>query len=84
MLTQHANIVTTILHRMGFHIPPYNSVNHLHLHVQAMPYRFMRFLKYPIRKPRIYGDFKGYTWFVEVKQAIAILEAGRKIRVTPC
>ena len=25
--------------RMGFHIPPYNSVNHLHLHCLGLPYR---------------------------------------------
>ncbi|RIA90602.1 HIT-like domain-containing protein [Glomus cerebriforme] len=25
--------------RMGFHIPPYNSVNHLHLHCFGLPFR---------------------------------------------
>ncbi|KAG9017156.1 hypothetical protein FRB90_001580, partial [Tulasnella sp. 427] len=26
-------------HIFGYHIPPFNSINHLHLHAQALPYR---------------------------------------------
>ncbi|KAL1316656.1 hypothetical protein AAHE18_15G081600 [Arachis hypogaea] len=34
-------------HRFGFHQPPLNSVNHLHLHCLALPYTpRWRFLKY--------------------------------------
>ena len=81
--------VTNVFIRMGFHIPPFNSVNHLHLHLHALPYRkglkypVSRRLKYPISKGRN-GKSKGFSWFVEVDQAIEILRRGRAIGVFPC
>lgn len=34
--------------KSGFHIPPFSSVPHLHLHVFVMPHTFVGRLKYPI------------------------------------
>ncbi|EIN03968.1 HIT-like protein [Punctularia strigosozonata HHB-11173 SS5] len=70
--------------RLGFHIPPFNSVNHLHMHVQALPYRSaFRQYKYPVSMGGE-GYHKGFSWFITVDQAISMLENGAKIRVLKC
>lgn len=40
--------------KMGFHIPPFSSVHHLHLHVLVAPYNLSGRLKYPLS--RTWGD----------------------------
>ncbi len=73
-----------LVHRLGFHVPPYISVTHLHMHVQALPHRtFLRRLKYPIVRGRG-GREKGISWFVDAEQAVRILERGSRIRILSC
>ncbi|EPQ54171.1 HIT-like protein [Gloeophyllum trabeum ATCC 11539] len=76
--------VPAISRRLGFHIPPFNSVDHLHLHVQALPYKPQaRRLKYPVMEGGR-DDIKGFTWFVTLEQTVKILEKGSKVGVFPC
>ncbi|KAH9902958.1 HIT-like protein [Cubamyces lactineus] len=72
------------LRRLGFHIPPYISVHHLHMHVQALPYRsWLRRMKYPVVSGPS-GREKGFSWFVEAEQAVRLLEKGVQVRILPC
>ncbi|KAJ7629644.1 HIT-like protein [Mycena polygramma] len=67
----------------GFHIPPFNSVNHLHMHVQGLPYKSMRQVKYRISSG--FGPFaKGFGWFIDADQTIRSLDKGHRIGVFPC
>ncbi|KDQ24773.1 HIT domain protein [Pleurotus ostreatus PC15] len=70
--------------KLGFHIPPFNSVQHLHLHLQGLPYKsLVRRMKYPVVQGGK-GSVKGFSWFVNVSQLIELLERRRCVRVMPC
>jgi hypothetical protein len=64
--------------KMGFHIPPFSSVHHLHLHVLVPPYNFRGKFKYPARY-KSGGKEKGWSWFVAVDQVQTILERAQRI-----
>lgn len=69
---------------LGFHIPPFNSVQHLHLHAHGLPYRsLIRRWKYIVALGAGHHD-KGFSWFVDVTQTVRILERGQRITVLPC
>jgi len=70
--------------RMGFHIPPFYSIDHLHLHVQSLPHNSrIGAASFYISTP-LFGDYsKGFSWFVEVNQAIRILARGGTVGVGP-
>ena len=72
-----------ISRRMGFHIPPFNSINHLHLHLLSLPTRGVRGLGFSVSEGKD-GKSKGLSSFVEMDQAIEILKQNKGIGVLPC
>ncbi|KAI9311330.1 HIT-like domain-containing protein [Dichotomocladium elegans] len=53
--------------RFGFHVPPFNSIDHLHLHVLGLPFKnTFRKLKYS----------PGMPWFAEASQVLDRLRQG--------
>ena len=71
--------------RFGFHIPPIRSVDHLHLHCLALPFRSRyRAIKYRVADPPSPAYLKGWSWFAEWQQTCRLLEAGRKVNISSC
>ena len=75
-----ANRLVPDAYKMGFHVPPFSSVHHLHLHVFAGEPSSIAKYKYPVRSQ---PQGKKWGWFVTSQQAIDILDAGRKIGLGP-
>jgi hypothetical protein len=76
----HSQTTTPHPPKLGFHIPPFASVPHLHLHILSGRYTMLGRFKYPIAK-RAGKAGKGWSWFVEVGQVVEILERGGKVGV---
>ena len=56
--------------QLGFHVPPFNSINHLHLHVIAKPFRnFLSAAKYP-------NGWKSCRWWIELDRLTESLKKG--------
>ncbi|KAF9988317.1 hypothetical protein BGZ75_009647 [Mortierella antarctica] len=56
--------------RLGFHIPPFNTVNHLHLHVLGGSFKSAATsVKYE----------KGRKWYMELSELLADLEQRRSL-----
>lgn len=78
------DVSTSEKRRYGFHISPFNSIDHLHLHCLQEPLTFKGRLKYPVSGPYPNSRpplIKGFSWFVTADQAIALLKANRRVRI---
>ncbi|KAJ1307216.1 hypothetical protein OPQ81_001331 [Rhizoctonia solani] len=57
--------------RFGFHIPPFNTVNHIHLHAQGLPYKNrFREKKYRMTTSSRADKTKGFSWYAELSQSL--------------
>lgn len=63
--------------KTGFHIPPFSSIHHLHMHVLVPPWRPLGKVQYPVRPGEDGG--KKWTWFVTPQQVVSILENGGQV-----
>lgn len=92
VIAQQAHDISTVKsdaevgeRRFGFHIPPFRSVDHFHLHCLQLPFRStLKGLKYRVAEPPSADYFKGWSWFAEWRQTCALLDAGRKVEVKSC
>lgn len=60
--------------KTGFHIPPFSSIHHLHMHVLVPPWKPLGKIQYPVRHGVDGG--KKWGWFVTPSQVLSILRTG--------
>lgn len=78
-MTARAHALRPEATKLGFHIPPFSSVHHLHLHVLVPPFTAFGKVQYPVREGVSGG--KRWTWFVTPDQVISILENGGRVEL---
>ncbi|CDZ96604.1 HIT-like domain [Phaffia rhodozyma] len=69
--------------KLGFHIPPFTSVDHLHLHAFELPHKRLANVEFKstwLSKPKL---GKGWGWFVDIDQTIDILKSGQNVKIKP-
>lgn len=62
--------------KAGYHIPPFSSVAHLHLHVFVPPFTKLGRVKYPVSGTE---QKKGLGWFVTGQQVEGALKRGERV-----
>jgi len=69
--------------KMGFHISPFTTIDHIHLHVLAAALRPnpKTWIGYPVWEKRHGG--KGWSIFVSAEQVESILGRRGRVRVWP-
>ncbi|KAI9024409.1 HIT-like domain-containing protein [Phycomyces nitens] len=55
--------------RLGFHVPPFNSINHIHLHVLGLPFK-SRFREW---------KYTPGLWFAKADYVLARLRQGQSV-----
>ncbi|KAF8318473.1 HIT-like protein [Clavulina sp. PMI_390] len=68
--------------KFGFHIPPFTSVQHIHLHCFGLPFK-STIHKWEFLTSERQNGTKGFSWFAEVSQVMRTLEQGRRVQVLP-
>lgn len=66
LLEKHVNL--TNMTRIGFHVPPFTTVPHLHMHAITLPFNNkIRWLKYP-------EPWKSNRWYIGTQRLIDCME----------
>lgn len=77
LLITAAILILIKSNRLGFHVPPFNSVYHLHMHVIGLPFKNkFRYLKYKVGLPwfmdinALFMSLKSELWFCSLSLSL--------------